>query len=226
MPDFRSDADWGGSTASTDRRLDAPAFHRNQAAIATELQRLLGDKTGNVLEIGSGTGQHVVTFAATLSHLVWWPSDPDPQHRASIEAWRASSALENVRPPVDLDAAALDWQLGQEEQPPANDIAAILAINLLHIAPWSAAEGLLAAATRYLDKDGVLIIYGAFARNGAHTASSNAAFDAYLRRQNAEWGVRDTADLEALAAMNGLQLTEIIDMPANNAMLVFERSMT
>ena len=226
MPDFRTDADWGGSTASTDRRLDAPAFHRNQAAIATELQRLLGDKTGNVLEIGSGTGQHVVTFAATLSHLVWWPSDPDPQNRASIEAWRASSALENVKPPVDLDAAALDRQLGRDGQPPANDIAAILAINLLHIAPWSAAEGLLAAATSYLDKDGVLIIYGPFARNGAHTASSNAVFDAYPRRQNAEWGVRDIADLEALAAMNGLELAEATDMPANNIMLVLERSMT
>lgn len=206
--------------ASTDRRLDAPAFHRNQAAITKELERLLGDKTGNVLEIGSGTGQHVVTFAATLSHLVWWPSDPDPQHRSSIKAWRASSALENFKPPVDLDAAALDWQLGRDRRPPANDIAAILAINLLHIASWSAAEGLLAAATSYLDRDGVLIIYGPFARNGSHTASSNAAFDAYLRRQNAEWGVRDTADLETLAAMNGLQLTEIIDMPANNVILV------
>jgi SAM-dependent methyltransferase len=212
--------------ASSDRRLDAPAFHRNQAAIANELQRLLGDKTGNVLEIGSGTGQHVVAFAVTLSHLVWWPSDPDPQHRGSIKAWQASSALENVRLPVDLDAAALDWQLGRDGRPPANEIAAILAINLLHIAPWSVAEGLLAAAKRYLDKDGVLIIYGPFARNGAHTASSNAAFDAYLLRQNAEWGVRDTADLEALAAMNGLELAEIIDMPTNNVMLVLEHSMT
>ena len=226
MPDFRSDVDWGGSTASTDRRLDAPAFHRNQAAIVTELRRLLGDKTGNVLEIGSGSGQHVVTCAATLPDLVWWPSDPDPQHRASIEAWRASSALENVRPPVDLDAAALDWLLGQDGRPPANDIAAILAINLLHIAPWSAAVGLLAAATSYLDRDGVLIIYGPFTRNGVHTAPSNAAFDAYLRRQNAEWGVRDIADLEALAAMNGLELAATIDMPANNVMLVLERSMT
>ena len=226
MPDFRSDADWGDSWASTNRRLDAPAFHRNQAAIATELQRLLGDKTGNVLEIGSGTGQHVVTFAATLSRLVWWPSDPDPQHRASIEAWRTSSALENVRPPVDLDAATPDWLLGRDGRPPANDIAAILAINLLHIAPWSAAEGLLAAATIYLEKDGMLIIYGPFVRNGAHTASSNAAFDAYLRRQNAEWGVRDIADLEALAAMNGLEIAETTYMPANNVMLVLERSMT
>ena len=125
--------------------------------------------------------------------------------------------MEKVKPTVDFDAAVLDRQLGWDGQPSADDIAAILAINLLHIAPWSAAEGLLAAATSYLDRDSVLIIDGPFARNGAPTASSNAAFDAYLRRQNAEWGVRDIADLEALAAMNGLASAEIIDMPAKNS---------
>ena len=207
-----------------DRCLDAPAFHRNHAPITNVLLHLLGDKTGNVIEIGSGTGQHVVTFAAALSNLTWWPSDPDPLHRASIDAWRARHGLANVRPPVDLDAAASDWTLGQDGRPPSQDIDAILGINVLHIAPWPVSLGLIQTAARYLKADGRLVVYGPFARDGVHTAPSNAAFDAHLRQQNDQWGVRDRADLHAAALENSLELTEIIDMPANNTILVFERA--
>lgn len=151
------------------------------------LLRLLGGRTGNVIEIGSGTGQHLVTFAAALPNLTWWPSDPDPLHRASIDAWRAQRDLANVRLPVDLDAAASDWTLGQDGRPPSQNIDAILSINVLHIAPWPFSLGLIQAAAQYLKADGVLVVYGPFARDGAHTAPSNAAFDAHLRQQNDEW---------------------------------------
>ena len=204
-----------------DKCLDAPAFHRNQAAIANVLLRLFDDKAGNVIEIGSGTGQHVVTFAAALPNLTWWPSDPDPLHRASIDAWRAERDLPNVEPPIDLDASASDWRLDQDGRPPSQDIDAILCINVLHISPWPVSLGLVRAAARYLKTDGLLVVYGPFARDGVHTASSNAAFDAHLRQQNDQWGVRDIADLKAIAAENGLETTEIIDMPANNSMLIF-----
>ena len=208
----------------TDRCLDAPAFHRNHAVITDVLLRLLGDKTGNVIEIGSGTGQHIVAFAGALPNLTWWPSDPDPLRRASIDAWRKERDLANVRMPTDLDAAASDWKLGQDGRPPSQDVVAILSINVLHIAPWSVSLGLLRSASRYLKADGSLIVYGPFARDGVHTAPSNAAFDAHLRQQNEQWGVRDSTDLNAVARRNGVELSEIIDMPANNAMLVFDHT--
>lgn len=188
------------------------------------LLRLLGDRQGNVIEIGSGTGQHVVTFAVALPNLTWWPSDPDPSHLASIDAWRAERDLANVEAPIALDASASDWRLDQDGRPPSRDIEAIVGINVLHISPWSVSLGLLRAAARYLKPDGLLIVYGPFLRDGVHTAPSNAAFDVHLRQQNEQWGVRDTADLKAAARESGLGLAEIIDMPANNAMLVFEHA--
>ncbi len=204
-----------------DRCLDAPAFHRNHAAIANVLLRLFRDKSGNIIEIGSGTGQHVVTFAAVLPGLTWWPSDPNPLHRASIDAWRTQRDLANVRLPIYLDAAASDWTLGRDGRPPSQDIDAILSINVLHIAPWTVSLGLLRAAARYLKRDGSLVVYGPFARDGVHIAPSNAAFDEHLRRQNDQWGVRDISDLKGEAIRNGLELTEIIEMPANNTILIF-----
>ena len=204
--------------------LDAPAFHRNHTAIGKVLKRLLGDRTGDVIEIGSGTGQHVVTFAAALPDLTWWPSDPNPSHRASIEAWRAERDLFNVRPAIDLDAAAPDWRLDQAGRPPGRDIDVLLAINVLHITPWAVSLGLLSGAARHLKAGGLLVVYGPFARDGAPIAPSNAAFDAHLRQQNGQWGVRDIADLKAEALENGLELAEIIDMPANNNTLIFEQA--
>ncbi len=223
MPDIDDESTCGNWKALADRCLDAPAFHRNHAAIRSVLLHLLGDKTGNVIEVGSGTGQHLVTFAAALPNLTWWPSDPSPSHRASIDAWGARCGLANIRRPIDLDAAASDWKLDEIGRPPSQGIDAILVINVLHIAPWPVSSGLMQAAARYLKPDGVLIVYGPFTKGGVHMAPSNAAFDAHLRQQNDQWGVRDSADLNAAATTNGLKLAEMLDMPANNTTLVFER---
>jgi hypothetical protein len=223
MPDVDDVSNRGNWKALDERCLDAPAFHRNHAAIESVLLRLLGDKTGNVIEIGSGTGQHLVTFAAALPNLTWWPSDPASSHRASIEAWGSRSGLANVRRPIDLDATTSDWKLDEIGRPPGQVIDAILVINVLHIAPWPVSLGLMQAAARYLKLDGMLIVYGPFAERGVHRAPSNATFDAQLRRQNDQWGVRDIADLDAAAKTNGLKLAERLDMPANNTTLVFER---
>ena len=223
MPDVDDESNRGNWKALADRCLDAPAFHRNHAAITAVLLRLLGDKTGNVIEVGSGTGQHLVTFATALPNLTWWPSDPAPSHRASIDAWGARCGLTNVRRPIDLDATTLDWKLDEIGRPPSQEIDAILVINVLHIAPWPVSLGLMQAAARYLKSDGILIVYGPFTKDGVHSSPSNATFDAHLRQQNDQWGVRDRADLNAAAIENGLKLAEMIDMPASNITLVFRR---
>jgi SAM-dependent methyltransferase len=209
--------------APDDGRLDAPAFHRNGAPIRAVLERVLAGRSGHILEVGSGTGQHVLAFARALPRLTWWPSDPAPAHRRSIDAWRRASGLANVMAPVDLDAAQPAWPLGTSGFPPDTELAAILCINVLHIAPWAVAEGLFAAAARHLARDGHLILYGPYAMHGAHTAESNAAFDASLRTQDARWGVRDIDDIAALALANGLAVAETVPMPANNFTLVVSR---
>jgi len=206
-----------------DGRLDARAFHRNCEPILGVVSRLFGARAGHILDIGSGTGQHVVAFARALPRLTWWPSDPSPAHRRSIDAWRRHAGLDNVMPAMDLDASRRDWPLGQPGYPPDREIAGIVCINVLHIAPWAVAEGLLAAAGRYLQPAGLLVLYGPYAVGGAHTAPSNAAFDAALRAQDPQWGVRDVDDVAALAAANGLTLIEKVAMPANNFTLVLGR---
>jgi hypothetical protein len=201
------------------RRLDAPAFHRNHRAISAVLARHLGGATGDAVEIGSGSGQHVVAFAADFPGLGWWPSDPLSVHRASIDAWRLEAGAANIRPAVAIDAAA-DWRLGEPGMPPGRDLAAIVCINVLHVAPWAVAEGLLAGAGRHLARHGRLFVYGPFTRDGVHTAPSNAAFDASLRTADPAWGVRDVGRIETAARDRGLRLLEIADMPANNLTLV------
>jgi SAM-dependent methyltransferase len=221
MAEYR--VNYGKDTPSPlpDGRLDAPAFHRNHDAIWAALEPFLRQRRGDVLEIGSGTGQHVVEYARRLPDLIWWPSDINEHHLRSIDAWRAHAALANVKPPVRLDASKPDWRLSQHGFPA--EFVAMLCANVIHIAPWAVAEGLLAGAGRHLRADGCLFLYGPFRRDGVHNAPSNEAFDATLRSQNPEWGVRDTADLRVLADRNGLRLAEIVEMPANNAVLVFAR---
>jgi hypothetical protein len=206
--------------ADQDGRLDAPAFHRNRDPILDVVARVLSGKQGHVLEIGSGTGQHIVALAQRLPDLTWWPTDPNPAHRASIDAWRRHERTANVRGPVDLDAAAPDWQFGAPGRPPQAGIAAILCINVVHIAPWPVAEGLVRMAGRMLGPHGRLILYGPYAVDGVHTAPSNAAFDASLRAQNPQWGVRDLSDMRRLAAANRLGVAEVVPMPANNLILI------
>jgi SAM-dependent methyltransferase len=204
-----------------DGRLDAAAFHRNHAAIAPVLEAFLRDRSGDVLEIGSGTGQHAVAFAGKLPAVTWWPTDLNDNHLRSIAAWRAHARVENVKAPVRLDASALDWRLSALGLPAT--FAAMFCANVIHISPWTVAEGLFAGAGRHLIAGGKLFLYGPFKRDGAHNAPSNAAFDESLRRQNPAWGVRDTVDLRALADGNGLRFVELVEMPSNNAILSFEK---
>jgi SAM-dependent methyltransferase len=212
----------GMPRAEADGRLDATAFHRNHAPIWTVLSRFLAGRTGDVLEIGSGTGQHAVEFARQAPAVRWWPSDHLDSHIRSIGAWRAQAKLDNLQPPVRLDASAADWQLPSRGLP--REFIAMFCANVIHISPWVVARGIFAAAGRHLRADGRLFLYGPFQRDGIHNSPGNAKFDEGLRRDNPDWGVRDTADLRALAQENHLRLAELTEMPANNAVLVFERS--
>jgi len=206
-----------------DGRLDAPAFHRNHEPIWSVLARYLAEATGDVLEAGSGTGQHVVEFARQSPRLTWWPSDYEPLHLQSIEAWRTYAGLPNIQPARFIDLAEPDWGLNAEDSNALTNLTAIFCANVIHIAPWRVAEGLLTQAAPRLRPDGKLFLYGPFKRDGAHTAPSNEAFDRSLRAQNPDWGVRDIADVQSLAGKNGLSLADIVPMPANNMTLVFTR---
>jgi hypothetical protein len=212
-----------GRPVSPDGRLDAPAFHRNHQAIWTVLQQFLSGKSGDVVEAGSGTGQHVVDFARHTPEITWWPSDLNEQHLKSIAAWRAHAELPNIRPPLRIDLTDPMWCPQMQDGSGPGELLAVFCANVIHIAPWRVAEGLFAGAGRYLRADGRLFLYGPFKRGGKHTAVSNAVFDSSLREGNPEWGVRDVEALQELAAGAGLTLLDIAAMPANNLILVFER---
>jgi hypothetical protein len=209
--------------AEADGRIDAPAFHRNHAPIWAVLSRFLKDGSGDVLEVGSGTGQHVAAFARETPALTWWPSDPVAHHRRSIAAWVAREGVQNVQAPLALDLAAPGWGHDASVELPAA-FRAIVCANVLHIAPWDVSRGLFAGAGARLAQDGRLFVYGPFKRGGVHTAPSNAAFDESLRATDPAWGVRDIDDLAALAREGGLHHAETIAMPANNFILVFARA--
>ena len=171
---------------------------------------------GEVLEIASGSGEHAVWFAAALPSVTWRPSDPSPEARASIALRRAEAALPNLLEPLALDAAAPDrWPLDRAD--------AIVCINMIHIAPWSATQGLLAGAARLLPAGAPLYLYGPFREAGRHTAASNAAFDESLQARDPRWWVRDLDEVAALASANGLELSTRVPMPANNLSVVFEK---
>ena len=213
-----------GRPVEPDGRLDAAAFHRNHEPIWAVLQKFLAGESGDVVEVGSGTGQHVVHFAKHTPGIIWWPSDLNENHLKSIEAWRAYSALPNIRPPLRIDLTDPAWCQAMHDSSGPAELLAVFCANVIHIAPWPVAEGLFAGAGRYLRADGRLFLYGPFKRDGKHTAMSNAVFDTSLREQDAEWGVRDITDVEKLAAGVGLALIEKLPMPANNMILVFGRS--
>ncbi|KVR23042.1 SAM-dependent methyltransferase [Burkholderia ubonensis] len=195
-------------------RLSAPAAERNRGPILDVLRRVLPAR-GDVLEIASGTGQHVVHFAAGLPGLHWRPSDPDAQARRSIAAWIAQAGLSNVDAPLAFDVRDAAW--------PAAALDAIVCINMIHIAPWACAEALFAGASRVLRPGGVLVLYGPYRREGRHTAPSNATFDAQLRSRDPSWGVRDLETVVALGLDRGLDCIEVVEMPANNLSVVFRR---
>ena len=192
--------------------LTYPAPERNKGAILEVLRSALPTR-GRVLEIASGTGQHVVHFAAALPQLQWLPSDPEAAHRESIQARIRQSNLSNVAAPLALDVLDATW--------PVDHADAVVCINMIHIAPWEAALALLREGARLLPAGGLLYLYGPFRRHGAHTAPSNEAFDTDLRRRDPAWGVRNLEDVAVQAAGHGLMLQDVIDMPANNFSVLF-----
>jgi len=215
-----------GKTAkpAPDGRLDAPSFHRNHEAIWSAIGGFLATQSGNLLEIGSGTGQHATALSPRAPGITWWPSDIYDSHLKSIAAWRAYSGAANLRPPQCIDLSNPDWSwTGGAERNAV--LTAMLCINVLHISPWHVSKNLFAGAGRFLRKQGRLFVYGPFRRDGAHTSPSNAAFDASLRAENPEWGVRDVSDLNGLARSAGLTEAEISSMPANNLVLAFTRAL-
>ncbi|MEM1420582.1 MAG: DUF938 domain-containing protein [Pseudomonadota bacterium] len=208
-----------------DHRRDAPAFHRNGIPILDALSKRLSQLDGHLLEIGSGSGQHTALLAKHFPRLTFWPSDPNPDHRASIDAWRAYLGLENVRPAADLDVRTKRWELGTETASRRFDLRfdAILSANVIHIAPWSVAEGLFLGGAKQLAPGGFLALYGPFRWRGVHVSSSNQAFDEHLRARDPAWGVRDIEDVDQLATSHQLARIETIAMPANNHLLVFSQ---
>jgi hypothetical protein len=196
---------------SDDPRRSAPAVARNRDAILAVLRGLL-PASGLVLEVASGSGEHCAHFAAALPDLDFQPTEPSPEGRASIDAWCAG--LPNVRPALALDAATEDW--------PVVAAAAVLCINMAHIAPWSATLGLLRGGARVLPPSAPLILYGPWRRTGVPTAPSNEAFDADLRARNPAWGLRRLEDLAA-AGQAEFGAPEVTEMPANNVVVVLRR---
>ena len=214
---------------SNDARQYAPATLRNRELILEVLLEVL-PPTGTVLEVSSGTGEHAVFFAPRLQDRKWIPSDPNPVARASISAWREHCPTDNLYPPITLDARDPVWEVEQNELPKQlhdldlklHPIAAIVNINMIHIAPESACLGLIAGAKRILPPGGILYLYGPFKQRGRHTAESNVAFDQSLQAQNPEWGVRDLDDVLTVAQAHNLSLVKIYTMPANNLSVIFQ----
>jgi hypothetical protein len=192
----------------------APAAGRNREPIAAVLTEEL-PPSGLVLEVASGTGEHAVHFARTFPHLTWQPSDPDPAARDSIATWRQEEGLANVMPPLDLDAASAIW--------PIEGADAVLCINMAHISPLAAAEGLVAGAARLLAAGAPLILYGPWLEADAETAPSNLAFDADLKARCPEWGLRQVEWFDGLAGAAGFTRTRRVAMPANNLTLVYRK---
>ncbi len=208
----------GQADARIAGRLDAPATRRNRAPILEVLRQYL-PATGLVLELGSGSGQHLAWFAAALPGLTWQPSDPDAYMHASIAAWARQAGAANVRAPLASDICEGDWGLGET----ADELVAILAINTLQVAPRAACARLMRGAGRLLPAGGLLYLYGPFSKGGVHSAPSNQAFDRMLRAQHPDWAVPDLDDVAAHAEAEGLTLDETLDMPSNNLSVIIRR---
>lgn len=203
-----------------DARRHAPATGRNRQPIGEVLATVLPDR-GRLLEIAAGTGEHAMAFAAAFPGLVWQPTDPSPAALASIAAWAAESARPNLLPPLAVDVTDPAWP---DRLP--GDWDAAICINMIHIAPWAACQGLMAGCGRLLKRGAPLYLYGPFRIGGAHTAPSNAAFDATLRAGDPAHGVRDLEAVRALAAAHGLSLERQLAMPANNLSVIFRKDPT
>ncbi|HEY0149614.1 MAG TPA: DUF938 domain-containing protein [Allosphingosinicella sp.] len=202
-------------TPTPPAKRHAPATERNREPIAAVLREVL-PPAGTLLEIAAGTGEHAAYLAPLFPGLLWQPSDPDPEAMSSIEAWQADASAPNLLPPVFLDAASRTWPLDRAD--------AILCINMVHISPWAATQGLMRGAGRLLPAGAPLILYGPYRRAGVPTAPSNEAFDLSLKARNPLWGLRDLEAVQAEAAGHGLGFERLYEMPANNLVLVFRKS--
>jgi hypothetical protein len=200
----------------TNELLTSPAAERNKDPILTVLESVL-PASGTVLEIASGTGQHVCFFAQAFPGIRWQPTEPDEAHREAIEIRIRESALTNVSPPIGVDVLEPIW-------PVADTYDAVLCINMIHISPWPATHALCRGAARHLPSQGRLVLYGPYLENGK-AVQSNLDFDASLRRRNPEWGVRELEEVTRVANAHGLQRQQIVRMPANNLTLVFAKSL-
>jgi len=201
-------------TTTDDARRSAPAALRNRDPILAVLREQL-PATGLVLEVASGTGEHLVHFARNLPHLTWQPSDPSAAARQSIAAWTDAEAAPNILPPLEIDAAQTPWPVGQA--------AAVVCINMIHISPWAATLGLMRGAGQILRGGGVLYLYGPYIQPNRPLEPSNAAFDRDLRRQDARWGIRELSAVVECAAAQGLDFVQSVDMPANNLSVIFRK---
>jgi SAM-dependent methyltransferase len=196
----------------SDPRLYRPHVARNREPILEVLKRVLPPR-GLVLEVASGSGEHAAYFAMALPGLSWQPTDPDAEALASIAAHRAAAGAPNLLAPLHLDVTADDW--------PVERADAVVCANMIHIAPWTACEGLIAGAARALPPGGILYLYGPYKIDGRHTAPSNQEFDVSLRERNPLWGIRELTDVVALAARHGFAVAETVKMPANNLSVIF-----
>lgn len=197
-----------------DSRQHAPATQRNREPILAVLREILPAQ-GLVLEVASGSGEHAIHFAGAFPNLTFQPSDPDPAALASIDAWTHESALPNLRPAIRLDAMAPRW--------PVSEADAILCINMVHISPWAATEGLIRQAAQLLPAGGPLYLYGPYRQSDVPLAASNAVFDDSLRRRNPKWGLRELDAVAELARTAGFGEPAVTAMPANNLSVVFRR---
>ncbi|MGC1310575.1 MAG: DUF938 domain-containing protein [Phormidesmis sp.] len=212
----------------SDSRQYAPATERNRQPILAVLQQVL-PKAGTVLEISSGTGEHITYFASRLRYLQWIASEPQAVMRDSIQSWAAAIPTDNLYlPPLDLNVSDYPWPVEKElaENESLGPITAIVNINMIHISAWEMCRHLMAGAQRILPTGGVLYLYGPYKRDGEHTAPSNEAFDRVLRDRNPEWGIRDLEAVTAVAQQHSLVLEQVIPMPANNFSVVFRRDST
>ncbi|SDD24700.1 MULTISPECIES: DUF938 domain-containing protein [Kordiimonas] len=203
---------------TADARLRAAATARNRDVILAVLKTHLPER-GSLLEVASGTGEHAAHMAGHFPNLHWQPTDIDPRHIASIDAWRIHVGQDNILPAKHLDVLEDRWPIDHLPAP----LVAVMAVNLIHISPWEVTETLVAGAGETLGSGGVFYLYGPYKRFGAHTSESNEAFDASLKSRDPSWGVRDMESVVELAAEAGFGKPEVIPMPANNFSLVFKK---
>lgn len=200
--------------------INSPNYHRNIEPIQhIVLSELPAGKT-RVLEIGSGSGQHTTALAIQAPDATFLPSDPDPDHRASITSWAHHLGTNNVNSPIAINADSDTW-FGNEDEKYKSDFDILLCFNVIHITPFEVTKGLVTGASKYLKHGGKLILYGPYKVDGEHTAPSNQRFDQSLRMRNSSWGVRNIGDIEALGKNHGLDLKSFNPVPANNFMPVF-----